>query len=732
MLKEMEKRILDIQPQIYDNLVRLIHSEDYDPHHILGLHDLDETRKVIRLWCPGAKSHHLEVSGKIVEAKRIHDAGLFEYIVPKNTGLLDYKVYYKDGSLKYDPYNFLTTFGELDQYLFAHGVHYNIYELMGSHPMTHLGVKGTSFVVWAPSAKRVSLVADFNHWDGRTHPMRALGRSGVWELFVPGIDVGEKYKYEIKTQTNEILIKADPYAFSSEIRPFTASIVSDIESYQWKDSRWIEKRSQEKSTISKPMNIYEVHLGSWKMGEGGKFLNYRELSHELANYCKEMGYTHVELMPISEHPLDESWGYQVSGYYAVTSRFGSPQDFQYFVETLHEHEIGVILDWVPGHFPKDDFSLAVFDGTCLYEHQDPRQGVHPHWNTLIFNFGRKEVLNFLIGNALFWCKKMHVDGLRVDAVASMLYLDYGREEGQWIPNQYGGKENLEAIEFFRHLNSIIHTQVPGALTIAEESTSFAGVTKSVHEGGLGFDYKWNMGWMNDTLRYFSTDMIFRKYHQNDLTFGLLYAFSEKFILVLSHDEVVHGKRHLISKMPGDLWQRFANVRLLLSYMCCQPGKKLLFMGSEVAQWNEWYCKQEVEWHLLKFPYHHGLQSCVKEMNHFYLQHSALWERDTDFTGFEWVDFRDETNSVISYLRKSGSEILLCIHHFTPQYNPHYHIGLSNLKSIVEIFNTDAEKYGGSGKHNATVEIAKDAQGNHVGINIQMAPLATLIFKVQFL
>ena len=476
------------------------------------------------------------------------------------------------------------------------------------------------------------------------------------------------------------------------------------------------------------MNIYEVHLGSWKKN-GPYFLNYKEIAKELAAYCKEMGYTHVELMPIQEHPLDESWGYQVSGFYAVTSRYGSPEDFQWFVNHMHQNNIGVILDWVPGHFPTDDFSLGRFDGTALYEHEDPRQGWHPHWSTYIFNFGRKEVSNFLLANALFWFDKMHVDGLRVDAVASMLYLDYGRDDGQWIPNIYGGKENLDAIEFFKHLNSVVHDKFPGILMIAEESTSFMGVTHPVDHNGLGFDLKWNMGWMNDTLRYFSKDMFFRHYHHNDLTFGLLYAFSEKFALVLSHDEIVHGKNSLIGKMPGDIWQKFANVRLLIGYMMCQPGKKLLFMGGEFAQWNEWYCKAEIEWFLLRFPTHQGVQRMVKEINHLYLEHGCLWERDFDYNGFEWVDFSDRKNSVISYLRKGSLDRFLCVHNFTPTFLDEYVINLKGAGEIHEVFNSDDVRYGGSGKLNTHPEILRNEYGQPYAVKIRLAPLATMIFRV---
>jgi 1,4-alpha-glucan branching enzyme len=547
---------------------------------------------------------------------------------------------------------------------------------------------------------------------------------------VPGLEEGHKYKFEIKAQDSKLLVKADPYGLSSELRPATASKVAVVDSFRWSDSHWMQQRASRQKYKS-PMTIYEVHLGSWKQKEG-LFLNYRELAEELAPYCKEMGFNYVEMLPIAEHPLDESWGYQVTGFYAATSRFGTPQDFQYFVDYLHNQGIGVILDWVPGHFPTDSFSLARFDGTALYEHEDPRQGIHPHWNTCIFNFGRHEVSNFLIANALFWLEMMHIDGLRVDAVASMLYLDYGREADEWIPNRYGGKENLDAIEFLKHLNSIVHSKIPGIFMIAEESTAFTGVTHPVEHGGLGFDLKWNMGWMNDTLRYIERDPFYRHYHQNELTFGLLYAFTERFVLVLSHDEVVHGKKSLLDKMPGDIWQKFANMRLLLSYMICQPGKKLMFMGAEIGLWNEWYCKVGLEWYLLDYSTHSGLQKMVKELNHLYLNHPALWERDFDYSGFEWIDFHDTKNCVISYLRKSENTAchrLLCIHNFTPQYHSDYILHLRNFNQAQEIFNSDAFFYDGSGKTNGPITILRNEAGEAYGIQFSLAPLATQIFEL---
>lgn len=715
-----------LDDHLLDNLNKLIHSDFYDPHTLLGLHQASGG-KVIRFWRPGAKKVFLEVFGKIVEANQVHDAGVFEYPVPPTTTPQDYRLYLHNGQLAHDPYTFMPTFGELDQYLFGKGVHYKLYNVLGGRLSTENGISGVKFAVWAPAARRVSVIGDFNHWDGRVHPMRSMGQSGIWELFVPGLVEGDKYKFEIKTQKGDILIKADPFAYSSELRPATASVVAKLDRFQWQDQEWMSKRVQNQH-LPKPMTIYEVHLASWKKKDG-YIQNYRDLARQLATYCQEMGFTHVELMPLQEHPLDESWGYQVSGFYAVTSRMGTPEDFQWFVNHMHQNGIGVILDWVPGHFPTDDFSLGRFDGTCLYEHEDPRQGFHPHWGTYIFNFGRIEVANFLIANALYWFDLLHLDGLRVDAVASILYLDYGRNDGEWVPNKYGTKDNIEAIEFFKHLNSIVHQHFPGIMMIAEESTSFTGVTHDVTRGGLGFDLKWNMGWMNDTLRYIQKDMLYRHYHHNDLTFGLLYAFSEKFVLVLSHDEVVYGKRSLLNKMPGDIWQKFANLRLLLSYMVCQPGKKLLFMGGEIGQWNEWYCKAEIEWNLLQFPTHQGLQRMVKELNHLYIQNGCLWERDFDHTGFEWVDFSDVRNSVIAYFRKGSQGKFLCVHNFTPSYVSDYHLLFQNFSHVEEVFNTDHVNYGGSGKANMGAHILYGHNGQPYGISFHLAPLATVIFRV---
>ncbi len=703
-----------------------LHELSYNPHALLGLHAVGEGRE-IRLWRPGSAHVYLKIGETVQQAEQIHPAGLFCCPFPSHLSFLDYRIYHHSGLLAADPYAFWPTFGEVDQYLFAKGVHYQISHKMGARVCEHQGVYGVKFAVWAPEAHAVALLADFNYWDERYNPMRSLGGSGVWELFVPGIGVGEKYKFAITTKSGEKLIKSDPFAYAFEKRPSTASIVANVSEFAWDDEDWLQKRRHQ-NWLASPINIYEVHTGSWKKRHG-EFLSYRELAHELSSYCHEMGYTHVELLPIQEHPLDESWGYQVCGFYAPTSRHGSPEDFQYFVNVMHQKGIGVILDWVPGHFPNDGFGLARFDGSALYEHEDARQGWHPHWNTLIFNLGRYEVSNFLLGSALHWLLDMHVDGLRVDAVASMLYLDYGREEGEWIPNRYGGKENLEAIEFLKHLNAVVHEKAAGVLMIAEESTAFAGITRPVWQDGLGFDFKWNMGWMNDTLHYFSKDPLFRSYHHQDLTFGLLYAFSEKFLSVLSHDEVVHGKKSLLAKMPGDSWQQFANLRLLLGYLLCQPGKKLLFMGGEIGQWNEWDCKRELEWELLRYPIHSGLQRAVSELNHLYLQHPALWERDGDPSSFQWVDFSDTKNNVISYLRRSAGEALLVVHHFTPGYYPHYRIHLPGIREAKELFNSDAETYGGSGKTNREVGICKNEGGFPYALEITLAPLSTMIFQI---
>ena len=702
----------------FSDVTLLVESRLYDPHRFLGLHET-EKGQVIRIWRPGAEWIHLEVLGKIEPAQKVDERGLFEFKPERKIGPLDYRIYHQNGLLAFDPYAFLPTLGEIDTYLFNKGCHYELYSMLGANLRPFQGAEGVQFAVWAPNAKSVVLVGDFNQWDGRISPMRSLGVSGVWELFVPGLKEGEKYKFEIHTQQGYVRVKNDPVGFYSEFRPKTASVVADVNLHKWKDSEWMKARKGR--TLNIPMTVYELHLGSWRRYET-EFPNYRQIAPDLTKYCKEMGFTHVELLPIMEHPLDESWGYQVTGFYAVTSRYGTVEDFQFFVDFLHQNEIGVFLDWVPAHFPTDDYSLNRFDGTALYEHEDPRKGIHPHWQTAIFNYGRKEVSNFLIGSALFWFDKMHIDGLRVDAVASMLYLDYGRKEGEWIPNPDGSNFNIEAIDFLKHLNSIVHQRFPGVLMIAEESSSYMGVS---HENGLGFDLKWNMGWMNDTLRYFSRDPLYRKFHQNDLTFGLLYAYSEKFMSVLSHDEVVHGKGSLINKMPGPDWQKFANVRLLYCYLMTYPGKKLFFMGGEIGQWNEWDCKSYLDWQLLEFPLHKGLSNLVRDCNHFYQAHPALWENDFDWRGYDWIDFSDSEGSVIAFLRKGNKSNLACVLNFTPEFKPDYGVKLGQVKTIKEVFNSDASFYGGSNQINREIRVEKD------GFVILLAPLAAMIFEVEF-
>lgn len=715
-----------IPASLHSVLEQLKSGTCYQPHALLGLHHTPESA-MIRVWSPGATQLHVELEGRVCEMVQVDEAGLFALAVPPHTTFSDYRIYHKNGLLAHDPYAFLPSLGDHDCYFFSKGVHYQLYRVMGARFITHQGIEGVRCTVWAPCAQSVALIGDFNDWDTRVQPLRSLGSSGVWEIFVPGLQMGARYKLAVLGKDGVQRIKSDPFALSSELRPDTASVVSDLDLHVWQDQAFLQKR-REQIGQNLPISIYEVHLGSWRK-PNGEFPNFRTIAKVLAEYCVEMGFTHIELLPIAEHPLDESWGYQITGFYSVTSRYGTPEDFQYFVDVMHQHDIGVFLDWVPAHFPSDGFSLALFDGSRLYEHADPRQGWHPHWGTYIFNYGRSEVSNFLIANALFWLEAFHIDGLRVDAVASMLYLDYGREADGWIPNQYGGKENIEAIEFIKHLNSAVRARVPGALMMAEESTSFTGVTHSLEQGGLGFELKWNMGWMNDTLRYMHKDPIYRSYHHQDLTFGLLYAFSERFALVLSHDEVVHGKKSLLAKMPGDTWQQFANLRLLLSYQTCQPGKKLLFMGAEFGQWNEWNCKQELDWMLLFFPVHQDISRLVKDLNHLYRHHSCFWARENHYSTFQWVDGENHGTGVISYLRHSNEESLLCVHHFTPHYYPHYSIPLKGAMRVEELLNTDCEKYGGSGKAFARLELVCGEDGKSQSLNVQLPPLATVIFRV---
>ena len=687
--------------------------KETDPHQYLGLHN---DGCLIRLWRPGLKEVHFELQGKEQQALPSEIEGLFEYSLPEKITHLDYRIYHPNGELVYDPYAFLPTFSEEDEELFGKGKHWKIYEVMGGRLCTHQGCEGVKFSVWAPCAKSVALVGDFNQWNIEMNPMRQMGSSGVWELFVPGLLEGEKYKFAVQTLEGCVHYKADPLAFQGEMRPHTASVIHTVDSFEWNDQKWMESREKK---LDHPINIYEVHLGSWKTSDLD-FLGYHEIAPRLADYIKKMGYTHIELMPVMGHPLDESWGYQVTGFYAISRRYGRIEEFQYFVDYMHNQGIGVILDWVPGHFPTDEHSLAQFDGTYLYEHLDPRQGYHPHWNTHIFNYGRHEVSNFLIGSALFYLDKMHIDGLRVDAVSSMIYLDFGRKEGEWVPNYEGGNENFEAIQFLQELNQLVHDSYPGALMVAEESHAYPGVTDPQ---GLGFDLKWNLGWMNDTLRYFETPLKHRSEAHKILVHEFTYYFQEKHLLPLSHDEVVHEKKSLLSKMPGNEWEKFANVRLLLSYMICHPGKKLLFMGGEFGQWNEWSCKEELHWDVLQMSLHQKLQNCVAALNSFYRQHGALWEDDFSKKGWQWVDTSDETHSVLSYLRKGKEENLLCIHHFSGEELDCYLIPYKGVKQAKEIFSTDSQEYGGYGIMNSEIAIEKE------GLRLNLPPLSTLIIKV---
>ncbi|WP_428622347.1 1,4-alpha-glucan branching protein GlgB [Sedimenticola sp.] len=628
----------------------------------------------------------------------------------------------------HDPYSFDRQITDFDLQLFSAGQHHHIYDILGAHFKCIDGISGIRFATWAPNAERVSVVGDFNNWDGRRHPMCNCGASGVWELFIPGLANGTLYKYELRNrESGAILTKSDPYARQMELRPHTASIAKQGSAFSWGDHDWMAARRHQE-WLHTPFSIYECHLGSWQRDRSQFFLGYRELAHRLVAYIQEAGFTHIQLMPITEHPLDASWGYQTTGYYAPTSRFGDADDFRYFVDYFHTHGIGVFLDWVPAHFPKDEHGLARFDGSALYEHEDPRRGEHKDWGTLIYNYGRSEVKNFLLANALYWLDEFHIDGLRVDAVASMLYLDYSRQADDWLPNQHGGNENLEAIAFLQELNSVVHEQYPGALMMAEESTAWPQVTRPVHLGGLGFSMKWNMGWMHDTLNYMQQDPIYRRYHHDRLTFGLLYIFNENFILPFSHDEVVHGKSSMLHKMPGDEWQRFANLRLLYTYLFTYPGKKLLFMGNEFAQGDEWNFDQPLDWSLLQYPLHQGIHRLVGDLNRLYTTQAALHRYDFDYEGFEWIDCHDTDQSVLSYLRKAGDEQLLVVLNFTPVIRTAYRIGAPRSGHYRVIFNSDSVYYSGSnaGSGEELVAEARTWMGRPASLSLDLPPLAGLI------
>ena len=722
-------------------LSSLVEVRNRSPHELLGLHSLGGgTGLVARALAPNAAEVELqpvhEKDKPAIKLTRIAKTDVFEGATSAAHRVYAYDLVITDqaGQVRRarDPYSFLPTLGEGDLYLFGKGDERRIYDKLGAQLRTIDGVAGASFGVWAPNAQRISVVGDFNRWDGRCHPMRSLGSSGVWEIFIPGIGEGEHYKYEVRNCHGRIGLKTDPYGFFFEVPPKNAAIVWNNRKFAWSDEAWLTRR-QQGNPLRSPLSIYEVHLGSWRKKTMGESLSYRELAGPLVEYVKQMGFTHVEFMPVAEHAFYPSWGYQVTGFYAPTSRYGAPEDFQFLVNALHAAGIGVIIDWVPAHFPRDDWALARFDGTALYEHADPRRGVQQDWGTLIFNYGRHEVSNFLLANALFWCERFHIDGLRVDAVASMLYLDYSRKEGQWLPNQYGGRENLEAIEFLRKFNHITHTEFPGVMTVAEESTAWPLVTRPPYLGGLGFSFKWNMGWMHDTLNYFSLDPVYRKYHQNDLTFAMLYHHHENFILPLSHDEMVHGKGSLLGRMPGDDWRRFANLRALLGYQWLFPGKILLFMGGEFGQSHEWNANGQLDWWLLEAgPYHAGVQRLVQDLNRLYLAEPALWQADYDHSGFQWLDCSDNESSVLSFLRQDaagGSQVAVILN-LTPVPRYRYRLGLPRAGKWRELLNSDAPIYGGSGVGNLGGVLATERKSHHqpCSAEFSLPPLSIIAFK----
>ncbi len=715
------------------------------PFDLLGQHayrTADDSGLVIRTYQPQAAGVAVARGKARLPMARVDAAGFYELTFPAASAAFPYQlaIALPDGReyLADDAYRFLPVLTEYDLYLFGEGNHFQLYDKLGAHPLTHDGVAGVLFAVWAPNAVRVSVVGDFNQWDGRRHAMRPRGASGLWELFLPGLAQGDLYKYEIKSQAGgALLTKSDPYGFAMEVRPSTASMVWDLEQYVWQDADWRSQRPA-RQALDAPMNVYEVHLGSWRRAEGGRWLTYRELADTLVPYARDLGYTHLELLPIAEHPFDGSWGYQVIGYFAPTARFGTPDDFRYFVDAAHQAGLGIILDWVPAHFPKDATGLAQFDGTHLYEHADPRKGEHQDWGTLIFNFGRNEVAAFLLTNALFWLDKYHIDGLRVDAVASMLYLDYSRESGQWVPNEYGGRENLEAVRFLKRFNEQVHAQFPDVLTIAEESTSWPLVTRPTYLGGLGFSLKWNMGWMHDILDFMGKDPVYRRYHHHSLTFSLMYAFSENFVLPFSHDEVVHLKGSLLTRMPGDNWRRFANLRALYGFMATHPGKKLLFMGGEFGQWREWNEDDQLTWELLEHPLHRQLQHYVRDLNHLYKNEPALHQVDFSWEGFQWIDLRDVDQSAVSFLRRGAAagaaadtaEFVVVVANFTPVPREGYRVGVPRAGFYKELLNSDAEAYGGSNMGNRG-GLPADAiawQDQPYSLLLTLPPLALVILK----
>ncbi len=713
-----------------------------DPFAVLGRHVVTIDQRpavVVRTMQPMASAVDLITDGQVTPMPRRHRDGLFEARLPLDGRSPDFAYRFRiqeDGGAREitDPYQFGQVLSDYDLHLFSEGTHLRASEKFGAHMMTIGDVTGVHFAVWAPNAQRVSVVGDFNRWDGRVHPMRRLVPSGVWELFVPDLPVGTCYKYEVRTPEGHLLEKADPYAQYFEVPPKSASIIWEDSEYAWRDHGWMDNRTSFGTWHDRPMSIYEMHLGSWRRvpEEGYRYLTYRELARDLIPYVREMGYTHIELMPVMEHPYSGSWGYQVIGFFAPTSRFGTPDDFRYFIDECHRNGLGVILDWVPGHFPKDQHGLARFDGTALYEHDDPRQGEHRDWGTLIFNYGRTEVRSFLLSSALYWLQEFHIDGLRVDAVASMLYLDYSRNAGEWIPNQYGGRENLEAVDFLQRLNTVTHGRMPGTITVAEESTAWPAVSRPTYVGGLGFTFKWNMGWMHDMLEYVRQDPVHRRWHHNRITFSMLYSFTENFVLPFSHDEVVHGKRAMLDKMPGDLWQKHATLRALYGYMFGHPGKKLMFMGSEFGQWREWDHDSSLDWHLLDQPLHRGLQRWVKDLNAIYQRELSLHEVDFEGQGFSWIDCQDNENSVISMIRRARDlhDFTVMVVNFTPIPRPDYRIGVPEEGWYRELLNSDAELYGGSNMGNAGGILSEPvpAHGHDQSLSLIVPPLGFVLLK----
>lgn len=731
---EMKKR----QPKMTipaEEIERLLRLDHHNPHSVLGAHP-SKAGVVIRAFRPEAKVVTvIDDKNKRHVMIRRDPRGLFELLLEDRKETFSYQLeiqYENDTFTVRDPYTFLPTLGEMDLYLLGEGRHEELYQKLGAHVRTVDGVSGISFAVWAPSARSVSVVGDFNRWDGRLHQMRVLGSSGIWEIFIPEIEAGTFYKWEIHTQSGDRKLKTDPYAQAMELPPSTASQVF-ASKHEWNDHDWMTDR-ETANPWKRPQSIYEVHLGSWRRvpEEENRPLSYRELADQLVDYVTDLGFTHVELLPVQEHPYSKSWGYQVSGYFAPTARHGTPDDFRFFVDRMHQRGIGVIVDWVPAHFPKDDFALGRFDGTALYEHVDPKEGEHPDWGTYVFNYGRAETRNFLLASALYWLSEFHIDGLRVDAVASMIYRDYSRKAGEWVPNEFGGRENLEAISFLKELNSVAHRHHPGTLIVAEESTAYPGVSRPTHLGGLGFGFKWNMGWMHDTLAYFSKEPVHRKYHHNNLTFGLLYAWHENFVLPLSHDEVVHGKKALLDKMPGDRWQKFANLRSLYGFMWAYPGKKLLFMGGDIGQWSEWNSESSLDWHLLGGHEHRGLQHLLRDLNGAYRDQKALFETDFEASGFQWIDVNNADENVLAFMRTaSNGEQIICLCNLSPVLRTDYRIGLPKGGWYPEIVNTDSEVYGGGNKGNNGGVNAESIPWHNLShsASVTLPPLATVWFSV---